>query len=246
MINKINQKAKLLKNRGLIKFDLRQKLTPQKKAAITRQWNKYGSDINFEENIKANSGAGGEFKQINTNKKTFKTQLRRAGYLVEGNKAYINKDGFDSIEFKNGRIIRKSKGKISEEILFTEGDVFNQLKQFSEKEINDRTTWKAVRIGNFSPMGFSTRKGKYKDMPLNERPASAQRFDNFNQLLNYVSNWQPKDVEKLNEADARKLKNKLISSMSLTTIDRDQYKTCKKCGKKKNSLNKKGVCKSCK
>jgi hypothetical protein len=244
MINKYKQKAKLLKARGLIKFDLRQKLTPQRKSAITRSWNINKSEIQFEENIKDNAGPNGEYLKLTTAKRNFKAQLRRAGYLVEGNSAYINKDGFDKVAFKDGRIIRTSTGRRSEEILFKSNNVTDQLKEFSEKEINDPNTWKAVRIGNFSPMGFSSRKGRYKNTPLNERPASAQRFEDFNQLMNYITNWEPKDVENKPDTERRKLKNTLVNSMTLLTIDKAKFKKCKVCKKQKSSTYK-GVCKPC-
>lgn len=247
MIKEIDYKkqAKLLKARGLINIDLRKKLTPQKKSAITRAFNRNKKEIQFEEKIKFNSGGNGEFAVRTVKSTIIKKQLRAAGYLVEGNKAYINKDGYKNIRIEKGFIYRSSKGRSEKEILFRSDNKVDELKHFSDSQINTEDSWKAVRIGNFSPVGFSTRRGKYKNTPLHERPASAQRFDDFDLLLNYVNNWQPRDVEKMDENDQRKLKNQLINSMSFVTIDRSQFSKCKKCKKNKNSLNEKGICNKC-
>ncbi|MEG9862953.1 MAG: hypothetical protein V6Z81_10790 [Parvularculales bacterium] len=174
--------AKKLKQSGIINFDLRKKLTPQQKASITKKWADYRSVI--EPKASKSTGRKKEYVTRTVSKKV-SAELKKAGYKTFGNKVWIGKDRYKSVsiksrKLKNGEtrveIVRKSRGKTSREKLYSKaGNIFADIEKAMETRKLMPNMFVSVKIGSNNPFSVN--------LPVNS----------YQELMNYLTKWQPKD-----------------------------------------------------
>lgn len=167
------KQARQLKKAGIIKYDLRRKLNPQQKAAITRQFKKYGEVIDKTEKFAA--------RHLSPKNATI---LKNKGYKTYGRKVWIPFDDFDSVQVRRGKIVRLREDKfaslIDVEPIIKRSELLSELKRALDTKI-PKGTRVTVRIGGHQ---------KFSRM-----------FANYADLLFYVTNvFDPKDADS-NKAD---------------------------------------------
>lgn len=164
-------RARLLKKNKLIDYDLRRKLTPQQKAAITKQW---GGKTTADEQSHHN-GFGHLIQNEQVTRRVVSqkraNQLKELGYPVHGRSVFIDKEGYDSVHIKGNTIIKRNEEKEEKDYLISHENILKHLKRLVKRKLKPNETV-TVRIGDYSP--FRTVLHSYES------------------LLNYVSNWQPR------------------------------------------------------
>ena len=177
------------------KFDLRKQLSPQQKAAITRQTNKYSAIVNYPDNYTVAQVKNKTAEKITVAAKKVKAKNGKTNLIIPIEKG-------QKVTIKGGNVIFKGGG-FSEEVFPGGWDFFaNAEKAFSKK----------------------LKKNEYITMRVGENRPFSRIFKTMGELLNYASAWNPDDWRKLgnSKADMKKraqLKTDLISHVSITRIN---------------------------
>lgn len=175
-------KAKMLKKYKMINIDLRKKLTPQKKAEITKKYNAYRSVLNPTKSMSTDRKKDYVVRTVNTEVAKI---IQSAGYKVYKNKAFISKDRYKTVSIKSRKnskgkylveIHRRSTGKLSIERLYNKsGSIFDDIEEALETRVLMPNMFVSVKIG--SAEHFTV------NLPV----------DNYEDLKKYLEKWQPKD-----------------------------------------------------
>lgn len=135
----INQKRKLLKKFGFINQDLRKNPTPQQKAAITRQWQKYGAFLS----------EGFAHRKI---KKADKKKFQEAGFFTKGNNVFINKEGYDRVYIGRDHVTKIKGDKKSKTLLIPPSGIIDELERRLH-EPHKKGVFYTVKIGDNGMFG---------------------------------------------------------------------------------------------
>lgn len=178
--------AKKLKKANLINYDLRKNLTRGQK----RQLNKLWKDDDWKRTL---NDANTVFRTVS--KKTAK-KFKDIGYKTSGRRVYINSEGYPSVHIKKDNIVKSDPDfpeKVVKDLLVPDRDILDTLKRLTGKKL-PRGVSITVRIGS------ATDRDSF----------SRIKFKSYEELLNYLSKWQPRD--KFESRD------NLISQMSIVEI----------------------------
>ena len=193
------KRAKALKKYGIVKYDLRKKLTKGQKANLTKKWSEYRNVV--DPKISMTTTRKKDYV-VRTVKKEVANEIRKNGYKVYGNKVFISKDRYKKVSIKSRKnkagkylveIHRTSVGKLSVERLYSKsGSIFDDIKVAMENRVLMPHMFVSVKIG--SAENFTV------NLPV----------DDYNELLKYLEKWQPKDDPAQRDA--------LLSQMTLVYI----------------------------
>jgi len=182
-------------------FDLRGKLSPQQKGAITRQIEKYSSILNYPDNYAVLQAKNSIAKKI-----TVAVKKRAAGKGKTTLIIPIEKG--QKVALRGENVIFKD-GQFTEEVFPGGWDFFNNAKKAFAKKLKHGEAV-TIRVGDNKPF--------------------ARIFKSMGELMNYAQGWTPDDWRKLGKSKSdmkkrRELKNDLISHISITrAIFRDKPK----------------------
>lgn len=174
-------------------YDLR-KLTPQQKGAITRQFERYSSIVNHPDQFKILTVKRETAKQITVAAKKIPIKNGKSKLIIPIEKG-------QTVKIKNNRAVF-SGGQFEEEVYKGGWDFFDSAKEvFSKKLKNNEAV--TVRIGDHRMF--------------------SRKFTDLQSLLNYMGGWLPDNWGKLGEskkdlAARRRLKNELITHISITRV----------------------------
>jgi hypothetical protein len=197
--------AKRLKALGLIDYDLRRPLSRGQKSRVTKLAKQYSGAIDHPD----------DYAKRNVSAHTADL-LKESGYQVFKSKrtgkykAVIPSRGTTAVKIKNDRLIRQFDTHRETSMLFLRHDIFEVLQREAEKQ--------ELLYGDepyLSDKFFTIKIGESSAWKHFRTPAD---------LLNYITDWQPKDTLNPNskEFGNRNLKGELITQMAL--IERDDSK----------------------
>jgi hypothetical protein len=201
----LRNNARRLKALGLIDYDLRRALSPGQKSNITRLARKYSGIVDHP----------AEFVKRTVSKKTADL-LKDSGYQTFKNKktksyrTVIPSKDTVSVRIKNDRLIREFPTHRETSLLFLRHDFLSRLEQEHERHVN-----------LYGEEYYQTGEGKFFTVKIGDAGAW-HHFRSPYVLLNYIEQWQPKDVLNPNSKHFRRtdLKNELITQMAL--IERNE------------------------
>ena len=211
-IQELNKKRKLLKQYDFIKQDLRKNPTPAQKAAITKQWNKYGDFLSGDYAIK----------------KLPKTQLKnysKHGHLTTKTHAFVNKEKYDRVYFGKDFITKTKKGKKVKYLLRDNSDFLPTLEETILANENVKNNTVMFTVGN--------------DRVIEKRMASYKDFQEYlkQTFSQQLTKQQKEDMKNLSPKERKKYKKRILdnneyvrNNIAIVTIDRPTTK-----GKKKNA-----------
>lgn len=212
------KKRKILKKYGLIKQDLRKKPTPQQKAAITRQWNKYSDLLSGDYAVK---------KLQKEQLKKYKTN----GYKEINGHIFVDKRKFSRVYFGKDKITFSKKGKKETELLVDNSKFIKTMEANIKKYENKKNIVVMYTTGN----------GRV----LEKRAATIQDFDKylkhvFGQQLQLHHKEKMKNLSPSKRAEYKKkiLKGneEILNKISIIEVTRKP--TTRKKGSKKNANKK--------
>lgn len=148
-------------------FDLRYGLTPQQKSAITRNYKKYKSIVDYSDNfqiltVKTKTAKGISVAAKKINLKNGKTKM------------IIPIESGQKVTIKRGRAVF-SGGGFEEEVFKGGWDFFDNAKKVFSKKLK-RGEYVSVRVGDHRPFH--------------------RTFHDINTLLNYMQGWKPIEDQK--------------------------------------------------
>ena len=191
---------KLLKAAGIINYDLRKKLTSGQKANATRKYREFRNVL--EPTLSRSTDRRKEYV-VRTVSPKVAEEIKKGGYKVYGNKVWISLDRYKTVKIKSKKdskgnvrveLVRETSGKKSvEKLYYKSGNIFDDIQEAIKMKTLDNGLFVSVKIG--SAENFTV------NMPV----------DNFEDLLNYLEKWTPKD-------DPRQ-RDYLLSKMTLVYID---------------------------
>jgi hypothetical protein len=176
-------------------FDLRRKLTPQQKGAITRQIQKFSTIVNYPDNFAVTQVKNKTAEKITIAAKKIPGKNGKTKLIIPIEKG-------QTVSVKRGNVVFKGGG-YNEEVFPGGWDFFkNAEKAFSKK----------------------LKKNEYITMRVGDNRPFSRIFKNMGELLNYAQGWNPDDWRKLGASKTdmkkrRELKNDLINHVSITRID---------------------------
>lgn len=202
-----HSRAKLLKEWGLIHFDLRGKLTPAKKSAITKQWNATSTVHGLARN--------GELKVIRVSKGT-----QTGNRFRIGNSVFVNRDGADRVTYnkKTGNIVKTTvqRGSIK-----TVRAPLNPKPENINEVFSGLKDGEALYIRSAQGKGLTSPATRVEDVKAFEVYLQ-QRIE---QIMSQVQRTQGKT-----ETQARKYAKEIIESfysVKITYTKRSGYRTRK-------------------
>lgn len=215
-------RAKKLKAAGLIDIDLRLKMTPAQKAAVTRKYNQCRDIVNHPEN----------YEKISVSPKTAKTADWDIARKATAKKVslWIPKEDNGAAKIKRERVAGKILPVLildyptHTEKVYPGGFRFFEVAEKVFTKEHDPRHWITARIGENA--SFKT-----------------ARFDDRAALMNYLQAWQPKD------ARWKDRKHELIKHFSVVTLKYhknpfNDLSPCKICGNtSRKQIN--GICIKC-
>lgn len=176
-------------------FDLRRELSPQQKGAITRQYEKYRSIVNYPENYTVKQVKNSTAEKITIAAKKVKAEKGKTKLIIPIEKG-------QTVKIKKGNVIFTGGG-FSEEVYPGGFEFFkNAEKAFAKK----------------------LKKNEYITMRVGDNRPFSRIFKSMGELMNYAQGWNPDDWRKLGNSKSdmkkrAKLKNDLISHVSITRIN---------------------------
>lgn len=185
------KQGRKLKKAGIINFDLRRNLTPQQKAAITRQSKKYGEVLDSDQFVT---------RHISTKKAKI---LKGRGYATYNNKVWIPTDGAERVQVTTKWI----KGKKMDVIKRTKTDKKMRLSEIELIIAKDR-----LHDEIEAQMATMLPRGQFYTARFFGHSAFSDRFTSLESLNNYLKNFTPKDK--------KTSKDELLASISIISIDR--------------------------
>lgn len=214
----ILEKRKILKNLGFINQDLRKNPTPQQKSAITRLWNKYRAFL---------SDSFTSRKITPTQKKKFQS----AGYMVKGNRVFINKEGYDRVYIGKDHITKTKGDKKQKVYLHKPENIIDKMESVLNKGLK-RGQYLSVKIGDNGNFRWRTiNKDEFQNYITNVFKAKMTPQEKIK--YKKASKAQREKMDKMIEQRTQNL----ISQMSIVTVNQTPSKDPKK--KKKKGSKKK-------
>jgi hypothetical protein len=160
--------AKRLRSFGLGgDYDLRRGFTPQQKSAITRNYNRYKSIVDYSDNYQILTVKNKTASEISVAAKKIKLSNGKTKLIVPIEKG-------QKVTIKKGRAIF-SGGGFHEEVYKGGWDFFDNAKKVFAKKLK-RGEYVTVRVGDTRPFNRS--------------------FTDINTLFNYMQSWTPRDEQK--------------------------------------------------
>jgi len=176
-------------------YDLRRELSPQQKAAITRQADRYGSIINYPDNFAIVQVKNKTAESITAAAKKVKQKGGKTKLIVPIEKG-------QKVSIKRGHLAIKDK-QFSEEIYPGGWKFFENAQKVFKKKLKSGE-YVTIRVGGNRPF--------------------SRIFKSMGELLNYAQGWMPNDWNRLGNgkkamAERQELKNSLIDHISITRIN---------------------------
>lgn len=213
----IQEKRKLLKKFGFLNQDLRKNPSPQQKAAVTRQWDKYGRYL---------EGGFSHRKITKPQRKKFQS----AGYLVKGNNVFINREGYDRVYIGKDHITKTKGDKKQKVFLHKPENLLSEMEKKLDKGLKPGQ-YLSVKIGDNGAFGWRTiNKEEFEQYITNKFKA--------NMTIEEKKKYKrasKAERAKIDKAIERRTQN-LISQMSVVTVNqkrKDDPKRASRRGKKK-------------
>lgn len=131
------KRAKELKKNKIINFDLRKKLSPQQKAAITKHWEKEAHYIK------------GDYVKRHVSKKHEKA-FKEKGFRKVGRSYWVPTDGYSSVHIRGEKIIKtkyeQGRKRTSIESIVPRKDIFTELEKLKNQPKQEGVFY-TVRFG---------------------------------------------------------------------------------------------------
>jgi len=183
---------KILKNLGLINYDLRKKLKPQQKGRITRLKKQYKKELKSPDKIK-----------ILKVTKTQARKLKDKGITIKpGNHAVINTPNKEKVKItRDSLVLTDPRRKKKTEFSLKKGPEL--LVELERQIIKGKKPGRTITVRLASGQEFS------------------EKFDSYESLLNYLQAFIPTNLtSRQGDKKANDIKNELFEDMKIITFKR--------------------------